>query len=61
MTCGNEVFPSIVAARKVARRQMDRQKRTTGRRVTAIDAYRCNTCTKIHLTGHHEPRIKKAA
>lgn len=61
MNCGKEVFPSITAARKVARRQMDRAKRTTGKRVHVIDAYRCATCTEIHLTGHHELKIKKAA
>lgn len=61
MTCGKECFPSISAARKVARRQMDRAKRTTGRRVHHIDAYKCATCSEIHLTGHHETKIKKAA
>lgn len=61
MTCGKEVFPSISAARKVARRQMDKAKRTKGRRVHHIDAYRCATCGLTHLTGHNELKLRRTA
>lgn len=59
MTCMKDAFPSIVAARKVARRQMDHLKRHTGRRVQTIEAYRCDYCGMVHITGHNELKLKK--
>jgi hypothetical protein len=60
MTCGKFSYPSFQEARKVARRQMDMAKRTTGKRVRSIDAYRCAHCNSIHLSGHNELKLKAA-
>ena len=59
MQCTKASYPSWQKARSVARRQMDKARRTTGKRVHQIEPYACTYCSHIHLTGHNETHLKK--
>lgn len=61
MTCWKDSFESFAQARKVARRQVDRAKRTTGKTIHTIEPYHCTTCNQFHVTSYSTPKLRKVA
>lgn len=61
MNCGKEGYDTYVLARKIARRTVDKAKRTTGRTIHNCEPYHCTHCHQWHVTGFNFTKIKKAA
>lgn len=61
MNCWKDGYDSYVQARRIARKTVDKAKRTTGRTIHNIEPYHCTNCHQWHVTGFHTPKLKKAA
>lgn len=61
MTCVKDAYDSFHLARKIARRMVDRTKRTTGRTTHTIEPYHCTNCGLFHVTSYSTPKLRKVA